>query len=43
MNKTEKKGFYAELYNAQFLGMSIDDVEEEKKSAIDKHRKFVIN
>ena len=30
MNKTEKKGFYAELYNAQFLGMSIDDVEEEK-------------
>ncbi len=26
----KKKGFYAELYNAQFLGMSIDDVEEEK-------------
>ena len=27
----EKNGFYAELYNAQFLGMSIDDVEEGKK------------
>ena len=27
----EKDGFYAELYNAQFLGMSIDDVEEGKK------------
>lgn len=27
----KKNGFYAELYNAQFLGMSIDDVEEDKK------------
>ncbi|MDE7215893.1 MAG: ABC transporter ATP-binding protein/permease [Clostridia bacterium] len=25
----EKQGFYAELYNAQFLGMSIDDIAAE--------------
>lgn len=30
----EKNGFYAELYNAQFLGMSIDDVEQGKKENI---------
>lgn len=30
----KKKGFYAELYNAQFLGMSIDDVEEGKKNTL---------
>lgn len=28
----KQNGFYAELYNAQFLGMSIDDVEEGKKN-----------
>lgn len=30
----EKNGFYAELYNAQFLGMSIDDVEQGKNKII---------
>ncbi len=33
-NLLEKNGFYAELYNAQFLGMSIDDVEQGKKENI---------